>query len=86
MGQLVAARLVAAWLVAARLVAARLVAASLVAASQPASSPRQPRSARVSQDQSKAGVASYLQVRRLDLLDSPPVALISTMAAAGRPI
>ena len=42
-----------------------------------------PASARVSQDQSKPGVASYLQVRRLDLLYRPlPVALISSFAAA----
>ena len=83
MGQLVAARLVAARLVAARLVAARLVAASLVAA-------RGPNSAGVSRGQAKAGVCSYVFARRLDLLylsiylsiDSPPVALISTMFGA----
>ena len=79
MGQLVAARLVAARLVAARLVAARLVAASQVAA-------RGRESARASQGQTRPGVCCYVFARRLDLLDSPPVALISTMAAAGRPI
>ena len=76
LGQLVAARLVAARLVAARLVAARLVAASLVAA-RGSSKP-----AKLSQGQAKSGVASYVFARRLDLLDSPPVALISTMFGA----
>ena len=70
-----AARLVAARLVAARLVAARLVAASLVAA-------RGPKPARPSQLQAKSGLARYVFARRLDLLDSPPVALISIMFGA----
>ena len=67
---------------AASLVEASLVEASLVEASQarPASA-----SARVSQGWSKSGVASYLQVWRLDLLYlSLPVALISSKAVAGR--
>ena len=70
----------AAWLVAARLVAARLVAARLVTASLVTARGRE--SWGLSRDPAKAGVCCYVFARRLDLLDSPPVALISTMFGA----
>ena len=63
--------------------AARLVAAK--ASWKPSQvAARGPKSAGVSQHQAKAGVSCYVFGRRLDLLDLPPVALISSKAAAGK--